>query len=118
MTSIRMAATQYTVRQLPTSASAPAAVRASRIPSSSPLMTVPTALPRSWGAASVAAKGTRIWATTDSMPVRAVPTIRAVILVAKAEISSPPADSRLISTIRERRSNMSPSGTSSISPTA
>ncbi|MNT42200.1 hypothetical protein D3C72_1786010 [compost metagenome] len=118
MSTIRMAATQYTVRQLPTSASAPAAVRASRMPSSSPLMTVPTALPRSWGAASVAANGTRIWATTDSMPVRAVPMIRTAMLVAKAEIKRPPAASRFISTIRARRSNMSPSGTSSISPTA
>ncbi|MCY1553772.1 hypothetical protein D9M68_902910 [compost metagenome] len=118
MASIRMAATQYTVRQLPTSASTPAMVRASNMPSSSPLMTVPTALPRSCGAASVAAKGTRIWATTDSMPVRAVPTIRTVMLGAKAEMSRLPEDSRLISTMRLRRSNISPSGTSSIRPTA
>ncbi len=81
-------------------------------------MTVPTALPRSWGAASVAANGTRIWATTDSMPVSAVPMMSIEMLVEKAEISRPPADSRFISTISERRSNMSPSGTSSISPTA
>ncbi|MOA44577.1 hypothetical protein D3C78_1668770 [compost metagenome] len=66
----------------------------------------------------MAAKGTRICATTDSMPVRAVPTIRTAILGAKAEMSRLPEDSRLISTIRPRRSNMSPSGTSSIRPTA
>ncbi|KAG1278001.1 hypothetical protein G6F64_014681 [Rhizopus arrhizus] len=118
MAVIRIAATQYTVRQLPTSASAPATVRASRMPSNRPLMTVPTAFPRSCGAASVAANGTRIWATTDSSPVSAVPTSSTAMLVANDEIKRPPADSSVISTIRLRRSNMSPSGTSRISPAA
>ncbi|MOA53371.1 hypothetical protein D3C78_1768250 [compost metagenome] len=66
----------------------------------------------------MAANGTRIWATTDSMPVSAVPTSSTAMLVAKEEIKRPPADSNVISTIRLRRSNMSPSGTSSISPSA
>ena len=68
--------------------------------------------------ASVAAKGTRIWATTDSMPVSAVPSISTVMLGAKAETSRLAEDSSVISTIRPRRSYISPRGTSSISPAA
>ena len=75
MTTISTLATQYTVRQPPRLASSPATVRASKIPSSRPLMMVPTTLPRFSGEASVAASGTRICATTENNPVRAVPII-------------------------------------------
>ncbi|KAG0915412.1 hypothetical protein G6F31_021378 [Rhizopus arrhizus] len=88
------------------------------MPSSRPLISVPTTLPRCSGAASVAANGTSTCATTENRPVIAVPPSSQVSDGAQALITRPPADSRLITTIRRRRSNRSPSGTSRISPAA
>ncbi|CFT93784.1 Uncharacterised protein [Bordetella pertussis] len=79
-------------------------VRASRMPSSRPLMTAPTTLPRSCGSARVAANGTRTCATTDSRPVTAVPSMSQPMPGEKADSSRPTADRAVISAIRVRRS--------------
>ncbi|MNC70579.1 hypothetical protein D3C75_1214040 [compost metagenome] len=81
-------------------------------------MIMPTVLPRFSGWARVAASGTRICATTENSPVSAVPRIIIGKVVELAVISMPPAASSVIKTIRPRRSNISPSGTSNSRPTA
>ena len=81
-------------------------------------MTVPTTLPRFSGAARVAAKGTRICATTEKSPVRAVPTSTMARVGARAVVSSPAADRRAMTRISPRRSNRSPSGTMNSNPAA
>ena len=81
-------------------------------------MMMPTVLPRFSGWASVAASGTRICATTENSPVSAVPRIIIGSVVEVAVISMPPAASSVMNTISPRRSNISPSGTSSSSPVA
>ncbi len=91
-------------------------MRASRMPSSSPVMTVPTVRPRSAGAARVAAYGTTTWAATDASPVSAVPTSSSVPLGALAVTVRKTAVAAHSPTASFRRSTRSPSGTSSSSP--
>ncbi|AJQ86160.1 hypothetical protein ACU16_19310 [Xanthomonas oryzae pv. oryzicola] len=109
-------AIQYTVCQPPTPASTPAAVRASRMPSNNPLITVPITRPRSSGAASVAANGTRICAATELAPVTIVPTSNIAKLCELALTSRPSALSTNKPRIRPRRSSRSPSGTGNSNP--
>ena len=63
-----MAEMPKTSRQPPAAATMPLAVRATRMPTSRPLITFPTTFPRSSSGASVLAIGTRICATTDVTP--------------------------------------------------
>ncbi|MMZ67261.1 hypothetical protein D1872_298260 [compost metagenome] len=81
-------------------------------------MMVPTTLPRLSGAASVAARGTRICATTENNPVSAVPIIIIVSDWLDAVISMPPAASSVMETISLRRSNISPNGSRNSKPAA
>ncbi|SAJ34480.1 Uncharacterised protein [Enterobacter cloacae] len=81
-------------------------------------MIVPTTLPRFSGEASVAARGTRICATTENSPVSAVPIIIIVNDWLLAVINIPPAASSVMETISIRRSNISPNGTRNSSPAA
>ncbi|MNN71403.1 hypothetical protein D3C81_1873350 [compost metagenome] len=118
MIAITAAASRYTLRQLPSADSVPATVRASRMPSSRPLINVPTTRPRSSGAARVAANGTNTWATTENIPASAVPSSSTAKLGASALSNRPPATTRAMPTISPRRSSKSPSGTSRIRPTA
>ncbi|MNP63709.1 hypothetical protein D3C76_1591420 [compost metagenome] len=81
-------------------------------------MMVPTTLPRFSGAASVAARGTRICATTENNPVSAVPRIIIPSDWLEAVINIPPAASSVMMTISLRRSNISPNGTRNSRPAA
>ena len=65
---ISAAESPKTSLQPPSSAMMPLAVRATRIPTSRPLITLPTTRPRSRSAASVLASGSRICATTEVTP--------------------------------------------------
>ena len=62
---ITTAATPYTARHPASPATTPANVRESRMPMSSPPISVPITLPRSASLASVAAYGTSICTTTE-----------------------------------------------------
>ena len=88
------------------------------MPSSRPLITVPTTLPRCATGDRVAANGTSTWATTENAPVMAVPASSIGSERALALISNPTMASNIMITINRRRSTRSPSGTSRISPTA
>lgn len=88
------------------------------MPSSSPLIRVPTTRPRCSGAARVAANGTSTCATTENNPVIAVPASSHGNDGAHALITSPLADNNVITTISRRRSNRSPNGTSRMRPAA
>ena len=65
------AATRTPTRQPNAAATKPLNVRASRIPISSPLITVPTTRPRSYSAASEELMGTITWATLAVKPTTA-----------------------------------------------
>ena len=69
------AATTSTVRHPPTCATNPANTRENRIPTSSPLITVPTIAPRSPGAATAAAHGTTTCAADAETPTAKTITI-------------------------------------------
>ena len=95
----------------------PLTVRASRIPMSSPLMTVPTTRPRSSSPASEEASGTSTCAATDVSPSSARPPASAAKdgAIAQTAAPMPLRTSRVVT--RPRRSRRSPSGTRSASPT-
>ncbi len=93
-------------------------MRASRIPVSTPLITVPTTRPRSWSAASVAANGTSSWVTADVTPttiMAAASTLKTGAIATTARATEHTSSIRQASA---RRSSRSPSGTSRASPIA
>src|ERR1035438_904343 len=74
--SMSAAAIPYTARQPNSAPRKPLAVRASRIPISSPPRTVPTTRPRSSGADTCAANGRIRWGTMDVSPTRTLAAAR------------------------------------------
>ncbi|MNG08293.1 hypothetical protein D3C84_916410 [compost metagenome] len=94
----------------------PAAVRAIRMPSSNPLIRVPTTRPRCDGSLRPAAMGTSTWATTENRPVRVVPISSHARFGENALISRPRVLMAIMLTISLRCSNRSPSGASSNRP--
>ncbi|CAM5367357.1 hypothetical protein SALBM135S_08520 [Streptomyces alboniger] len=112
------AAKTNTSRQFPNSASAPAMVRASMMPMSRPLITVPTTAPRSWSAANEAAIGTTICATAETAPTSATEAYSAP---SEGEAAAPRRATALRASsplTSRRRSSTSPNGTSSASESA
>ncbi len=116
-TTIAAAANQKTTRQPAAAAIRPLIVRASRIPISRPLITVPTTDPRSCSADSDELIGTTIWATTEVRPTTAIAPPSTAKAGAAAERASAAAVMSMVPLISPRRSCRSPSGTSSASPT-
>jgi hypothetical protein len=106
-----------TVRQPATEAIRPPTTRAASTPIISPLMTVPTARPRSLSAASVAVIGTMICATTVVVPTTASAAASTAMSGAAAAPIRPADATTSILVISRRRSSRSPSGTSKASPT-
>ena len=69
----------------------PETVRASRMPSSRPLITTPTTWPRCSSSASEAAMGTSIWAATEPAPTTRPTAIRTPMSGDEAETTRPAA---------------------------
>jgi hypothetical protein len=92
--------------------------RASMMPSSRPLVTCPTYLPRLCSGARWAASGMSTWATTEVTPTSA----RAIRNTPKPGAAAATASATAVtSSVREeslRFSSRSPSGSSSASPSA
>ncbi|CAB5088865.1 hypothetical protein IST4116A_01362 [Burkholderia cenocepacia] len=107
-----------TARQPKYSATKPAAVRASRMPSSRPLITVPTAWPRSAGGAISAANGTACCAMVARMPIARLATASTASDGAAAATISAIESPAICSRISPRRSKRSPSGASRNMPAA
>ncbi|MNM17909.1 hypothetical protein D3C81_281910 [compost metagenome] len=116
--SIMAAAIQYIARQPRRSPTIPAAVRASRMPNSSPLITVPITFPCSAGLASCAARGTITCGTTVVMPIRKLAAYIQVRLCDSANPIRDTATQARSREIRPLRSRISPSGTKKSMPRA
>ncbi|KAH0440783.1 hypothetical protein KCU90_g2719, partial [Aureobasidium melanogenum] len=110
--------TPNTARQPKYSATSPAAVRASRIPSNNPLITVPTAWPRADAGASSAANGTACCAIVASTPIARLAIISTDSVGAAAATTSAMHMPTICNRIRRRRSKRSPSGASKSIPAA
>ena len=116
--SIPSAAIPYTERHPKNDASTPLNVRASRIPISSPLKTVPSTRPRLFSGASCAAKGT---ITCTAAPHRPTAKLATEIQMRFRAVATPhnarhaPTSSAVRSA---RRSKLSPSGTKTSMPIA
>ena len=91
-------------------------MRATRIPISSPLITVPTTWPRSCSRASEELIGTITWAIAEVTPATPIAAANTAKLGATAAATSATAVSASVAVIIRRRSSRSPSGTSSDSP--
>ena len=91
-------------------------MRDARIPTSSPLITVPMTWPRRSGPASVAASGMRIIATTDVAPTATSATPSALADGAAAHAAAAPAAHTSRTVTRRRRSTRSPSGPRNANP--
>jgi hypothetical protein len=107
-----------TARHPKYSATKPAAVRASRMPSSSPLITVPTAWPRSAGGAISAANGTACCAIVASTPIARLAAASTASDGAAAATISAIDRPAICIRISPRRSKRSPSGASTNMPAA
>lgn len=93
-------------------------VRARRMPSSRPLITVPTNFPRSRSGARCTPNATRIWATTEVVPTR---TDAARNIPKYGDSPAATSAAAVTSRVREasaRFSSRSPSGRRSTSPSA
>ncbi len=88
------------------------------MPNSRPVMTLPMTRPRSVSWASVAAKGTRIWPTTEPVLTTTAAAASTCQVGAVAITSNPAAVTVSITFSSRRRSIMSPSGTRNASPSA
>ncbi len=97
-------------------ATIPLIVRASRIPSSNPLITRPTTRPRSFSPASVEANGTRICAAQLVRPTSASAIARTPNDGAAAAIASASASAAISLGMSLRRCSRSPSGTINSNP--
>ena len=91
-------------------------MRDSRIPTSSPLITVPMTWPRRSGPASVAASGTRIIATTDVTPTATSAAPSMVADGAAAHAAAAAGEHTSMTVTRRRRSTRSPSGPRNANP--
>ncbi len=107
-----------TERQLSHSAIHPEKVRLSRIPSSSPVITEPTARPALAGVAISAAMGSKTWVTAARMPVTSVMSTMGSNDGTTAVTSMAMTSPAIILRMRLRRSRTSPSGTKNNSPIA
>ena len=112
------AAITYTTRQLDSCAMTPEIERARRMPSKSPLMTMPTTRPRSWSFESDAAMGTSSWAATLPSPTIKVIATRTPTSGAKAEMNSPITVISKTEGTSRRRGSMSPRGRMKARPIA
>ncbi len=94
----------------------PDAVRASRIPTTTPLVTRPTTRPRRSAGASDAAKATSVCVTTARSPIAAMLASRIAEVRAVATAASATTRTSSWVTMRRLRSATSPSGTRKKSP--
>ncbi len=101
-----------------TSLTHPAKVRASNIPSNSPVITMPRARPRFSCETSDGAMGSATWVTEAKSPTSALAAMRKMMLGAKATLKSASDTAANMRIIRARRSTTSPSGTSRKMPIA
>ncbi len=104
-------------RQPNSSATMLATGRASRMPSSRPLMMLPTTRPRIASGHICAAIGIRICAATELMPISSAANRKTPAFGATAAIARATTVPDRVSTTSRRFSTMSASGTSRISPT-
>ena len=114
--SIATAANPNTTLQPNSSAISPLSVRESSTPSSSPLITVPTTFPRSWGAARCDDIGTTTWPMNVATPTSSTAVANTARSGATAEIAWPTARQIRLTVISLRRSTRSPSGTRKARP--
>ena len=112
------AAATYTVRQPHCCATKPLTTRDSKMPSSSPVITVPTMRPRCAAGASVAAAGTTSCATVAARPTARLAASSAPMPGARPLSSSASISAMDLMTMMRRRSNRSPNGASSKMPSA
>ena len=112
------AAMTNTMRQLLSLATQPANVRASRMPSNSPVITVPIAWPRRSRGTRSGAMGSATWVTLAISPIRTLATIIHANPCANAASSSASATPAYIRIISARRSATSPRGTNNRMPQA
>jgi hypothetical protein len=81
------------------------------MPVSRPLITRPTMRPRAWSGARLAAKGTRIWATTEVAPLTSEAISSVGKLVARPAATRARGVTVSSAVTRLRFSSRSPSGT-------
>ncbi len=118
-TSVTPAEKKYTVRQPPTSASAPDKVRASSNPSTTPPCAVPTTRPRSCGAARAAANAiSPCVMAVPSSPTSNIPASSQAALCAQPTSSSAPISPSCCPASNRCRFNRSPSGTTNSNASA
>lgn len=103
-------ATQYTIRQEAKFAIIPATTRAKRMPRRRPERTIESADALFSGGARSAAKGMRIWGTTDVPPIRKLRTSNTLMLDVRGRPMVKAVDRKIKSKIRDRRRTRSPSG--------
>jgi hypothetical protein len=96
----------------------PEMVRASRMPNSKPLITVPTTCPRRSTLASDATMGTRIWAATDPAPTISATPMSRPMSGETAETTRLVAVTIMTSGMSRRRETRSPTGTRRARPAA
>jgi hypothetical protein len=109
-------ANQYTVRQPYCAPTMPLNVRASRTPMSSPLNTVPTMRPRSFGGARCAASGTTTCTVAAAPPTKKQARLNHNTFDAVAARAQATASATSSAEIKPRRSYLSPSGTKNSIP--
>ena len=90
--------------------------RASRMPTISPLMTLPTVRPRFASSVIEAASGTSIWMTLEEKPMNSAAPRKGRAVGAKAVSTSATEVTATAMVISFLFSTMSPSGTSSTRP--
>ena len=112
------AATKNMARQPQCSATKPLTTRDNKMPSSSPVITVPTTLPRCASGARVAAAGTMSCASVAARPTARLATSSSVIDGAMPASNSATHNTAALARMMRRRSYRSPSGASSSRPSA
>lgn len=111
-------ASQYTMRQVTKFATTPARTRAISTPKSRPERTMESAEARLSGGARSAAKGMRIWGTTDMAPIRKVSTSKTTTEEVRGRPMVRIAARAVRTRIKGRRRTRSPSGEISSRPVA
>ena len=112
------AASRYMLRQPQSWATRPLTTRDSKMPSSSPVITVPTMRPRWAAGASVAAAGTTSCAMVAARPTPKLAASRLAMPGARPLTSSASTKAAALAKMMRRRSYRSPSGASSKMPNA
>ncbi|GEM_PF-6336684 len=112
------AAHRNTTRQPNAPPSMPLTVRESRMPASTPPITLPTIRPRSFGSPRLTANGKIICVIDAPSPIATLATVSSATVGANENASRANAAPIAVVTITPRRSRTSPSGTGSNIPAA